>query len=234
LKTLLGTAAIIICLSSCRKTAIAPENLCTEQTANPASNSFFSEDVASINYSGNHCGMMPVNKQSFWVYEDSLFDNSGNFLSRRFDTLRYTKTYQTPDNLIWWEGNKEVGLPEKMYSSQTAIYGLETRMFMVDTMQSKKEFYFIEKDSVKYLTSFGDIMAFAKLERKTDMINSPAGNFHNYIFYEKYSPSYRRDRIYFVPGMGVIKYTNEYYKAPGSPANLTMNLISTLVSYHVN
>ncbi len=223
--------ALCILFTSCTKNVAPVNDQCIVQKDNTFSNSYFYDDVVSINYTGNHCGLMPLSINSYWVYEDSLFDNNGIFINRKSDTLRYTKTLQSPDNLIWWETNKDVGLPLQMYSSNSAVYSLQRGVFIPDSLYSKREFYDIEKDSVIYLSGFSDIVAFGKIARRSGVMKTPLGNFYNYIFYEKYSPYYRRDRVYFVPGIGVIKYTNEYYKAPGSPDNFKAKKISTLVGY---
>jgi len=211
---------------------IPPNEDCINQTTNPVDNSYFEGDVKTINYSGNHCGLLPLNSGNYWIYEDSIFDNSGNLKTVQLDTLSYTKTIRTPDNLIWWEGNKNVGLPNQVYSSNTAIYGLQRGFFIADSFYSKKEFYEVEKDSASYYSAFGDIFAVGKVVRKSELIQTNLGAFTNYILFEKYAPGYRRDRVYFAPGFGVIKYTSEYYNPPGPPSKMFLQIKSTLVGFH--
>ena len=175
--------------------------------------------------------MMPLSSKSYWIYQDSIFDNTGNFKITKLDTLRYNKTFQTPDKLIWWEANKDIGLPKNIYSSTTAIYGLQKGTFMADSMYSKREFYDAAADT-SFLAGFSDIVAFGKIINKTEILQTEAGSFSEYILFEKYAPGYRRDRVYFVPGLGVIQYTSEYYKAPGPPSNMKILIKSSLVSYY--
>jgi hypothetical protein len=232
-KLVLVFPVFIFLFTACRKSQlpVAISETCIEQTANPVANSYDTNDVVSVNYTRSHCGMMPLSAKNYWVYQDSLFDNSGAFKSIKLDTLRYTKTFQTPDHLIWWEGSKDVGLPKDIYSSSDAIYGLQKGTFMADSMYSKREFYEADADT-SFLAGFADIVAFGKIINKTEILQTEAGSFPEYILYEKYAPGYRRDRIYFVPGFGVIKYTSEYYKAPGPPSNMKLLIKSSLVSYH--
>lgn len=225
--------ALIIFFSACRKTEIPVNETCIEQTANPLATSYDTSDVLSINYSGSHCGMMPLSSKNYWVYQDSLFDGDGNSKLTRLDTLRYNKTLQTPDHLIWWEGNKDVGLPLKIYSSHYAIYGLQKGMFLADSFYIKREFYEAASDT-SYLASFGDIVAFGKILNKSEALITEIGTFSDYILYEKYAPGYRRDRVYFVPGFGVVKYTSEYYKAPGPPTNMKLFIKSSIVNYQTS
>lgn len=223
---------LILFISACKKTELPViEEACLEQTIDPLSAAYDTNQVHYINYSGKHCGFMPLNSKNYWLYEDSVFDSDGYFKYTQVDTLRYTKTIQTPDNLIWWETKKDVGLPRKLYASDNAIYGLQNGTFIADSFYSKREFYEAESDSVSFLSGFADIVAFAKIVRRTEPVETPAGSFFNYILYEKYSPGYRRDRVYFVPGLGVIQYTSEFYKAPGPPSKMKLFIKSSLVSY---
>jgi hypothetical protein len=171
-----------------------------------------------------------LTSKNYWVYEDSLFDGDGNFKLIQIDTLRYTKTLQTPDNLIWWETKKDIGLPKKLYASDDAIYGLQKGTFIMDTFYSKRGFY--EADSVNFLSGFNDIVAFGKIVKRAEPLKTPLGTFDSYILFEKYSPGYRRDKVYFVPGLGVIQYTSEFYKAPGPPSKMKLFIKSTLMGYY--
>ncbi|TMI62952.1 MAG: hypothetical protein E6H07_16245 [Bacteroidetes bacterium] len=233
-KLLLFSGAFIIIFSACKKTEVPlPMNeACIQQTMDPLAVAYDTNQVYYINYSGKHCGFMPFNSKNYWVYEDSIFDGNGNFKTVKIDTLRYTKTLQTPDQLIWWETKKDVGLPRKIYASENAIYGLENGSFIVDSFYTKRELYEAEKDTVNFLASFVDIVAFGKIIKTTEALRTEAGSFSNYIMLEKYAPGYRRDRVYFVPGFGVIKYTSEFYKAPGPPSNMKLFIKSTLIGYH--
>lgn len=223
--------ALILLISACKKTELPVlEEACIEQTADPMMAAYDTNQVHYINYSGKHCGFMPLNSKSYWVYEDSLFDSEGNFNLVQIDTLRYSKTLQSPDNLIWWETKKDIGLPRKLYASDDAIYGLQKGTFIMDSFYSKREFYVA--DSVNFLSGFNDIIAFGKIVRRTEPVETPAGIFYNYILFEKYSPGYRRDKVYFVPGLGVIQYTSEFYKAPGPPSKMKLFIKSSLVSYY--
>jgi hypothetical protein len=234
-KLLLISGAFILLFSACKKNELRlpATETCIQQTMDPLGAAYDTNQVYYTNYSGKHCGFMPFNSKTYWVYEDSLFDSDGNFKNTKTDTLSYTKTLHTPDQLIWWESKKDVGLSRKIYASENSIYGLQKGSFIVDSFYSKRELYEADKDTVNFLAGFGDIVAFGKIIKKTEALRTETGSFSNYILLEKYAPGYRRDRVYFVPGFGVIKYTSEFYKAPGPPSNMKMFTKSTLIGYHI-
>ena len=100
--------------SACRKAPIAGSEPCLQQTDNPDHRSYSSNDISEIKFPGKHCGLIPLSVNHYWIYLDSIFDN-GIFIRTKYDTLRFTKAYQThSDGLVWWEANKLIGLPEKI------------------------------------------------------------------------------------------------------------------------
>lgn len=219
-----------MCFSACRKDVIsAPVEPCIEQTGHPVQ-SYLANDFSSINYTSKHCGLIPLSSKHYWIYLDSIFDN-GSFVSTKYDTLRFVKTYQTqPDGLIWWEANKYVGLPTKCYANDSSIFGLDFRLFTSNTiLDSRKEIYMFGQDSLRYLTSFGDEAAIGRALH-TDLQTNVA-NFTNCLFFEKYARMYRRDQVYVQPGLGVVKYIHE--EAPQGSLEIQIQQISTLVSFNI-
>jgi hypothetical protein len=64
-----------------------------------------------------------------------------------------------------------------------------------------------------------------------DPIVTPAGKFNGCVLFEKNARSFRKDQIYFKPGLGVIKYIQE--KAQMGFPITKLQQISTLVSIHL-
>ena len=219
-----------MCFSACRKDVIAPIEACLVQTGNPDHQSYSVSNFSATTYPGKHCGLVPLSSKHYWVYLDSIFDN-GNFVSTKYDTLKFTKTYQTqPDGLIWWEANKFVGLPLKTYANDSSIFGLDYRLFTSNTiLDSRKEIFLFSQDSLRYITSFGDEAAIGRALHCN--FSSRVATFTNCLFFEKYSPMYRRDQVYLQPGLGVVKFIHQEADQ-GSPEIQTRQ-ISTLISFNI-
>jgi hypothetical protein len=229
-KFLIIILAISMCFSACRKDVIVPVEACIIQTANPDHQSYSANDFSATNYSGKHCGLMPLSSKHYWVYLDSIFDN-GSFVATKYDTLRFSKTYQTqPDGLTWWEANKFVGLPSKCYANDSSIFGLDYRLFTSNTiLDVRKELYQFSQDSLRYITSFGDEAALGRALHCN--FQTSVATFTNCLFFEKYARMYRRDQVYLQPGLGVVKYIHE--EAPLGSLEIQTQQISTLVSFNI-
>jgi len=222
-------------LASCRKENIdipaTPEEPCVEQTANPAGRSYSSDSVVAYNCTSKHCGFMPLSTKNYWIYEDSVF-NDGIFVKVQFDTLRYITNWKSlSDDLVWWESNISLGLPEKLYANDSAFYSLQDRMFIPGYMDARKDFSLFPGDSLRYLSSFDDLMAAGRSLKLKTTVSSPAGNFTDCLYFEKNARNYRKDQVFFKPGLGVIKYVREM-APPGSPF-IKLQQVSTLISYHI-
>ena len=232
-KTLVSLLIGSIFFFACRKESFAPTvKACVPQTDNPSGRSYSENDIVAVGYTAKHCGFLPLNHNNYWIYEDSVF-NDGVFVKVQFDTLRFVKTFQSlPDDLIWWETEISIGLPEKLYANDSTIFQMEPRMFAQEpTWDAKSEYSLFDGDSARYLTSFDDNAAMGTSVKMDDAIITPAGKFTDCVLFEKNARSFRRDQVYFKPGLGVIKYIQE--KAPmGSPFT-KLQQISTLVSFHI-
>jgi hypothetical protein len=229
LSLLLGS----IIFSSCKKESLnPPDEACLLQTDNPGSRSYSADSLMAVTYTGKNCGLLPLNKNNYWIYEDSIFNN-GVFQNVQYDTLRFEKTYLSlSDNLIWWQANIEVGLPDLLYSSDSSIFSVQPRMYSTEPIwDARKEFSLFSGATVNYLTHFDDNAAQGKSSKLDGTLDTPAGQFPDCIQFEKNARSYRKDEIYFKPGIGVVKYTQE--KAPmGSPV-IKLQQISTLIGFHI-
>ncbi|MCC7402650.1 MAG: hypothetical protein IT214_14315 [Chitinophagaceae bacterium] len=220
---------------SCKKESInrtVKEESCSIQTDNPGLRSYPADSLKTVYYTGKNCGLLPLNTKNYWIYLDSFFTD-GVFQKAQYDTLRFEKTFQSiPDGLIWWQANMEVGLPEFLYSSDSGIFSIQERYFSpTPVWDARKEFSLFSGETVSYLTHFDDNAALGKSVKLEDALNTPAGQFPDCIQFEKNARTFRKDEIFFKPGVGVIKYSQE--KAPpGSPV-IKLQKISTLVKFHI-
>ncbi len=211
--------------------AYLPAVPCTVQTANPAGHSYAAELLIDINYSGKQCGIIPLSKNNFWVYEDSVFTD-GVFQKVQKDTLRFSVTKKSlTDSLVWWQSNIQVGLPDLLYVSDSSCFSTSQRVFTPGIYDARKEFGLITGDSLRYLTSFSDAAALGRTLQGADLIKTPAGSFSDYLYVDKNARNYRRDQLYFEPGLGVLKYTRE--QAPMGTRVIKLQQVSTLVSFHL-
>ena len=222
--------------TACRKDNFAPvpeqSNVpCLLQTANPAGRSYTTEAVVEFECTEKHCGILPLSTKNYWVYEDSVYDN-GFFVKVQLDTLRYTSTKKSMTyGLIWWESNLSVGLPEILYANDSAFFTLGDRLFTPDVKDAKRDYTIPAGDSLKYLTSFEDAAANGKsVKLKTPVVTS-FGTFYDCVYFEKNARFFRKDQVFFKPGLGVIKYIYEK-TVPGSPV-LKLQQVSTLIAVHI-
>jgi hypothetical protein len=229
------TTLLMACLFlfACKKEKVdpvpAPEP-CILQTQNPAGRVYNDEDVTQVNYLKKCCGIIPLSVYNSWIYEDSVF-NDGVFVRVQYDTLRFTKTYQShPDDLIWWEKNNvEIGLPDMLYANDSSIFLPQYRLFSPEpVMDVKKEYGLFEGDSLRYLTSFEDNAAQGRSVKLTQTISTPAGNFSDCILFEKKAPFSRTDQVIYKAGLGVVKYRSERAGYYGPPV-LKVQQVSTLI-----
>lgn len=233
-RTILYLVLASVSFIACRKEDIDGTHkvACLPQTDNPAGRSYTEDLLVRVEYSQKNCGLLPLSTKNYWVYLDSFFAN-GVFQRAQYDTLRFAKTYQSsPDNLIWWESNLEIGLPDLLYSNDSSIFLANYRLFAPDPIRdAKKEYGLFTGDSVKYLTSFEDNAALGRSVKWPATIATPAGNFNGCLLFEKKAPFFRKDQVFFKPGLGVLRYT--YEEAPmGSPV-MEMKKTATLVAAHL-
>ena len=219
--------------SACRKEHVysIPEESCLLQTTDPSGHSYAVSEIVPVQYTKKNCGLMPLNRNSYWVYQDSQFNN-GVFVRVQYDTLRLLSFKTLYDQLIWWETSINVGLPELMYANDSGIFTASYRAISpAPVRDAKKEYGLFEGDSIFYLTNFEDVAAMGKAVKINETYNTPAGSFNDCILFEKKAPFSRRDQVIFKPGVGVLRYTSEI--AMGSP-EFKMQQVSTLVSFHLD
>ena len=224
-----------ILFASCRKDIFVDveqkSEPCELQTANPAGRSYSSDSVINYNCTSKHCGFIPLSSKNYWVYEDSIF-NDGVFEKVQFDTLRFTSNLMSlPDELVWWKSNMYIGLPETLFANDSAFFALEDRLYAPGIVEAKKGYSLFEGDSIRYITSFEDAAAIGRSLKIESEMTTPAGTYNNYLYFEKNARNYRKDQVFFKPGIGVLKYKREKAKL-GVPIIKTEQIL-TLVSYHI-
>ena len=204
---------------------------CVLQTANPAGRSYAADSIVAFTCTQKHCGILPLSNKNYWIYEDSIFSD-GVFTKLQFDTLHYlTNKKSLPDGLVWWEGNISVGLPDILYVNDSSFFELVDRFFTPDIKDVKKEFGLFPGDSLRYLTSFEDAAALGRSLKLEIPLETSDGIFDDCLYFEKNARNYRKDQVYFKPGIGVIKYIQE--KAPVGQRVIKLQQISTLVEFHI-
>lgn len=234
-KKILPLLTGILFLAACTKDNFevpAPEKEpCELQTANPAGRSYPVDSVAAYVCTSSHCGIMPLNSKNYWIYEDSIF-NDGIFLRVQYDTLRFTANFRSSDNIVWWQKNNvSIGLPEILYANDSAFFSLADRMFTPGIKDAKKDYSLFPGDSLRYLASFEDAAAMGRSLKLSTAISTPAGSYADCLYFEKNARNYRKDQVFFKPGIGVVKYIQE--KAPMGDWTIKLQQISTLIKYHI-
>jgi hypothetical protein len=230
-----------IFFASCRKEAIfepldMPPGIamplpCIGQTENPAGRSYDTDSLLGYSCKDKHCGMMPLSAKSYWIYEDSIFDN-GTFARVQYDTLRYTSNVKSlSDGLTWWKSDVYVGLPKTLYSNDSSFFGLQPKLYNPDFNDAKKDYSLFPGDSLRYLASFDDMAAQGRSLKLKTNFSTAAGEFDECFYFEKNARNYRKDQVYFKPGVGVLKYIQE--KAPFGTRVIKLQQIMTLVAFHI-
>lgn len=231
----------ILLFSACRKenrfanelpTDLKPaKESCIPQTDNPANRSYSSDSVVVVQYSQNNCGLIPLSNKNYWVYEDSIFAD-GLFQRVKLDTLRYSSKYKSlSDGLIWWESNFYAGIPQLLYANDSSLFIMGDRLFTQGVKDVIKDFSLFDGDSVRYLTSFEDAAAMGRSVKLSGNYVVAGESYSDCIFFEKNARDYRRDRVYFKPGVGVIKYIHE--KSPMGQRSIKLQQVLTLVDFHI-
>lgn len=204
---------------------------CELQTANPAGRFYDVDAIVAFTCTQKHCGILPLSSKNYWIYEDSIFAD-GVFTKVQMDTLRYLVTKKSlSDGLVWWEGNISVGLPDILYANDSSFFGLADRLFAPDIKDVKKEFGLFSGDSLKYLTSFEDAAAMGRSLKLETPLETSSGTFDDCLYFEKNARNYRKDQVYFKPGIGVVRYILE--KAPVGQRVIKLQQVSTLVKFHI-
>ncbi len=222
--------AIVSCVGCNRQEDQVLPEACIQSTQLPGP--YLSTDFTEVDYDQHHCGYLPLGKNNYWVYRDSIFNNSAQLQSVVQDTFRFTKTFRTPDGIIWWAQDMSAstpniwpGYPPYNYSTDSTLYGTKQNW---GSRAGVKWFYGIGNNtSLSEIIDYSDLTSPCYAERLVNPVSSPAGTFSDCLLFTKknvygtaidYSTWYK-------PGIGVIR--NYVYAGTSAPVR-----ISTLISYH--
>ncbi len=228
-----------ICFSACRKeqnfftekSESPVTDACVLQTVNPSGRSYAADSVIETGASPNFCGLLPLSSKNYWVYLDSIYTD-GVFNRVQYDTLRYTPALKSlSDGLIWWESNISAGIPDILYSSDSALFTIEDRVFTPGIKDAKLDISLFTGDSARYITSFEDAAAKGRSLKIHTALKTPAGLFSDCIYFEKNAHNYRKDQVILKPGVGVLKYIQE--RAPAGQRVIKLQQVLTLVAFHI-
>jgi hypothetical protein len=235
-KETLSILLSLFVLASCQKEIIETpvvlekQPACIAQKENPAGRTYATNSLTAYDCKAKHCGFLPLSTKSYWVYQDSLF-NDGIFVSTKIDTLKFNETYLSKsDSLTWWKANKYVGLPQLLYANDGTLYGAAAKLFSPTSTVVSKSYGDFTGDSTTYFTSFDDIRATGRSIKLPGVTNVPAGKFSNTILFEKSADYYGKDQILFQPGIGVLKYIQ--LRTPISEDENKLQKISTLIAFY--
>lgn len=204
---------------------------CISQTDNPAGRSYDTDSLQAYTCKDKHCGLLPLSNKNYWIYQDSVFTD-GVFSTVRYDTLRFNGNLKSlTDGLTWWESQVFVGIPQVLFSNDSALFAMKDQLYNPEMKDAKRDFFLFEGDSVRYLAGFDDIAASGRSLKIRGTIRVPAGEFTDYLYFEKNARNYRKDQVFFKPGVGVLRYVQE--KAPFGERVVRLQHIKTLIGYHI-
>ncbi len=218
-------------LYGCQKGIEMPEQPCVEHKANSYTSTYSCAELSPVAYKGEQCGFLPLSGTTLWIFEDSFFNDQGNFVNRKVDTLQFSKTFQTQkDGIVWWQPDKFIGLPEKCMTTGKDLYSLQPRFFggNLCVLDAAIEYSIPASDSIGYLAHFADEAAIGKAVKMKASLDLPFGKLDQCILFEKHAPGYRRDKVYIKPGVGVVKFIHALSSTVNG--NIVIRQISTLMS----
>lgn len=155
---------------------------------------------------------MPLSRRNYWVYLDSIYDSNGNLTEVRMDTLRFTKTFQSPDSLIWWRPNLfGQGFLSYNYSTDSVLYTLGNNW---GNGLVRKWFHPLTGDSSYNSCTYYDYDSYCSEYRLPNPVTVPAGTFENCVRFKREQLEGISMDLYFKPGKGVLKIWT-YYSYPG-------------------
>ena len=236
------SSLILGCLAftACRKessslvppTAAAAQTNCIVPFTNPAGKAYDQDSVVNFVCTQSFCGILPLNSRNYWIYEDSIFTD-GVFTKTVLDTLRFDEQMvAVQDGSVWWKPSMSVGLPNVIFANDSSLFVMTERLFTPGYMDAKKEFGLFAGDSIRYLANFDDYAAQGRGLKISGPVDIEGSKFNGVLYFEKLARNYRRDQVWFLPGVGVLKYTHEQANN-GFPRVVRLQKISTLVAYHL-
>jgi hypothetical protein len=202
----------------CLVSAIAPQRY------------YLNTDLQEIEYDNSHCGYLSLNKMNYWIYLDSIFDNNGLFQYSQVDTLRFTRTFRTPDGLIWWKPNLSIGFLSYNYATDSMLYTLGVNW---SARPAVPWYYPIASDSSVELVAMSDVNTLYIAKKIQGNVVVPAGSFQNCVNYIKkfvLGSGTHQEAIY-KPHLGVLRF-RLFYSGDLQNPEITRQT-STLLAFHL-
>lgn len=186
LKSILFCLLLLLVISCRRANTDSNQVACTPNTLIPGG--YLTPLTSAISYNTNHCGLLPLGKNNYWVYLDSVFDATGQFQRSLKDTVRFSVTYQTPDGIVWWS---------RPYRADTTVIGFDTYMYSTDSTvytiakgwgggRGTKWFY-----TINTLTGLSEQINYADMDspcfaqKIASPFTVPAGTFFDCMYFTK-------------------------------------------------
>jgi hypothetical protein len=243
LKLIILFWAFIVSISCKKEQAEASPDICVINTVIPIFNTNNYADLPFVSYNTNVCGLLPLGKNHFWIYKDSIFDNSGVFVEIKMDTLTVAKTVQSlADNSIWWKmkSNRTKGIFNQfIYTTDSTVYFIDLLFGFGynNNFESRSWFKLFNQDSVKHHGGIGDVAFLQQTKNLQNTVTVPAGSFSNCI--ENNKNKIGGDFRYITtikPSVGIIKFS--LYDSPGPPSSNILpsykRQVSELISYSID
>ncbi|HNU87481.1 MAG TPA: hypothetical protein PKJ94_04300 [Ferruginibacter sp.] len=229
---------ILVVIFGCKKdyTSNKAEG-CTHPTPTKVPKTFYNlgaNPMPEVQYQQSHCGYLPLGKNNYWVFLDSMFDyQTGQFQYSVIDTLRFTKTLQTYDSIIWWVPEFSnyttdyKGYYDRMYSTDSTLYTLSEGAF--GYKQTVIWGRILVTDSVYSRPRWSDAGMFECTDLKLHSpVVVPAGTFTDCSLFVKVWNRRSWQYVYIKPGIGVLRSISKW-----DPSGNFIARTSTLLSYHI-
>lgn len=249
----MAAAAFLLLLSSCRRQTdfFRQDVACIHNgpiQAGPAL--LATAGLQQVSYDSAICGFMPMHKDAYWIYTDSLFNNDGSLSSVRLDTLRVTAIFKSPlgPSLFWRmaSGNRK-GMNGLFYTTDSLLYSIQIAFaipayFEGDTWAGYRAAgYPMPRpiiadprytDTLFTMNAVSDMAYMEKVFTCKEIITVPSGSYKDCIAVHKFLyPA--SEQMIFKPGVGMVKFISYYGGSGGMFSYGAVKQVSVLTSYHL-
>jgi hypothetical protein len=231
--------SIVVFFQACKKEAAITklDTPCITYKNKPIFNVTTTAALNAKDYNGTVCGIIPLGKNYKWIYRDSLFDNMGQFVQTKMDTLFVEKTvFSTADSSILWKLRSTSGRAKGIndyfvYSTDSILYYTDRAyvgpgvpvppIYATEWLKIYRQDYI---SSSAFLSDMGYLQIIKKL---SSSIVVPYGSINGCI--ETTKMLYGREIITLKPGLGIVKYTS--YEDPFNELPSNKRQVSELVAF---
>jgi hypothetical protein len=228
---------IVVFFNACKKAPVIAkqETPCITYKSKPIFNVTNIAGLATIDYNGTVCGIIPLGKNYKWIYRDSLFDNTGQFVQTKMDTMLVEKTvFSTADSSILWKlrGARPKGITENfIYSTDSVLY-YSDRAYVgpgvpPPPIYATEWLKIYQQDYVSGSAFLSDMGYLQIIKKLTNSVAVPYGTVDGCIETTKMLAG--REIITLKPGLGIVKYIN--YALPFNELPNNKRQVSELVAF---